>query len=373
MKQLIREMAALYARGQSFALATVVTRNGSAPRSAGAKMLVRADGSTAGTVGGGALEAQVEQLARQVLQTHQAVVQGYAFSGQDAASMDAICGGQVEVLVEWLDAGSPQEASVVKGLQAAVAGHRKAWLVTAFPLRYAAGTVGPGRESTTSHALVHPDGSVTGWLPEWVDQAQVIALATGGLGVGVTVAAPLQVPQWVEAGPGRLMVEPLDIAGTAFIFGAGHVSRSLAEFAKAVGFWTVVLDDRADYATPERFPTADERVVLESFSDSLSKIEVEPDSFIVIVTRGHLHDQTVLTQALKSRAAYIGMIGSRRKCGLIFDELRKEGFSEADIRRVHAPIGLSIEAETPEEIGISIVAEMIQVRNLLTTGGTLKS
>jgi xanthine dehydrogenase accessory factor len=369
MKQLIREMTALFASGQSFALATVVTRNGSAPRSAGAKMLVRADGSTAGTVGGGMLEAQVEQLARQVLQTHQAVVQGFAFSGRDAASMDAICGGHVEVLVEWLDAGSLQEVSVVKALQDAVAGHRKAWLVTALPLRYVTGTVVPGHETASSHALVHPDGSLTGRLPEWVDQAQVIALATGGPGVGVTVTAPLKVSQWVAVGPGRLMVEPLDIAGTVFIFGAGHVSRSLAEFTKAVGFWTVVLDDRAEYATPERFPTADERVVLESFSDSVSKIEVEPDSFIVIVTRGHLHDQTVLTQALKSRAGYIGMIGSRRKCGLIFEELRKEGFSEADIQRVHAPIGLPIEAETPEEIGISIVAELIQVRSLLTTGG----
>jgi xanthine dehydrogenase accessory factor len=359
MNQLIREMTALFASGQSFALATVVTRNGSAPRAAGAKMLVRGDGSTAGTVGGGVLEAQVEQLARQVLRSHQAVVQGFAFSGQDAASMDAICGGQVEVLVEWLDAGSPQEASVVKGLRDAVAGHRKAWLVTARP----------GGEPTTSHALVHPDGSVTGRLPEWVDQAAVVALATGGPSVGVTVGSPLKAPQWVEAGPGRLMVEPLDIAGTVFIFGAGHVSRSLAEFTKAVGFWTVVLDDRAEYASRPRFPTADELVVLESFSDSFGKIEVEPDSYIVIVTRGHLHDRIVLAQALKTRAGYIGMIGSRRKCGLIFDELRKEGFSEADIQRVHAPIGLPIQAETPEEIGISIVAEMIQVRNLLTTDG----
>jgi len=103
----------------------------------------------------------------------------------------------------------------------------------------------------------------------------------------------------------------------------------------------------------------------------LSKIEVEADSFIVIVTRGHLHDRTVLAQALKTRAGYIGMIGSRRKCGLIFDELRQEGFSEKDIHRVHAPIGLPIQAETPEEIGVSIVAEMIQVRRTLNEYGIL--
>ena len=92
------------------------------------------------------------------------------------------------------------------------------------------------------------------------------------------------------------------------------------------------------------------------------QITVDRDSFIVIVTRGHLHDRTVLAQALKTHAGYIGMIGSRRKCGLIFDDLRRTGFTDADIARVHAPIGLPIAAETPEEIGISIVAEMIQSR-----------
>jgi xanthine dehydrogenase accessory factor len=363
MKPLIKEMEALFAKGQSFVLATVVTRNGSAPRSAGAKMLVRPDGSTAGTVGGGKLEAQVEQLARQALQTHQVGVEQFSFSGQDAASMDAICGGQVEVLVEWMDASSPSESLVIKGLQDAVAGRRQAWMVTVLP-----GSP-PSSFSTpaTSHALLHPDGSITGRLPEWVDQAALVTLATGG-GQGVTTGSPLKIPQWLETDAGHVLVEPLDIAGTVFIYGAGHVSRSLAEFTRAVGFWTVVLDDRAEYASLARFPTADEIVVLESFSDSFANVEVEPDSFIVIVTRGHLHDLTVLAQALKTRAGYIGMIGSRRKCGLIFDELRKEGFSEDDIRRVHAPIGLPIQAETPEEIGISIVAEMIQVRSQLTTG-----
>lgn len=159
MKPIINALVAQFEQGQSVALATVVTRRGSAPRSAGAKMLVRPDGSTAGTVGGGALEAQVEQLARQVLVSHQALVQGFAFSGQDAASMDAICGGQVEVLVEWLDAGDPQAALVVQGLQAAVAAHRQAWLVTALP----------GDKPVSSHALVHHDGSVTGRLPGWVN------------------------------------------------------------------------------------------------------------------------------------------------------------------------------------------------------------
>ncbi len=338
MKQLIREMAELCRRGESFALATVVTRNGSAPRSAGAKMLVRSDGATAGTVGGGALEADVTRLAGQVLQTRQAVVESFRFSGEDAASMDAICGGQVQVLVEWLDASDQKLAQVIAELNQAVQAHRKAWLVTGLPS-------GGGWEP--QHALVHPGGAVTGQLPPGLDAGAI---------------AGQRQPALVETGEGQYLVEPLDIAGTAYIFGAGHVSRSLAEFTKAVGFWTVVLDDRAEYANAARFPGADELVVIDSFSDAVSRIQVDGDSFIVIVTRGHLHDQTVLAQALKTCAGYIGMIGSRRKCSLIFQALLKAGFAQADLGRVHAPIGLAIDAETPEEIGISIVAEMIKVR-----------
>src|SRR5512135_2445387 len=133
MKQLIHEMADLCGRGESFALATVVTRNGSAPRSAGAKMLVRADGSTAGTVGGGNLEAEVTRLAGEVLRSRQAALEGFKFSGEDAASMDAICGGQVQVLVERLDAGDQELLEVVRELHAAVKNHRKAWLATGLP------------------------------------------------------------------------------------------------------------------------------------------------------------------------------------------------------------------------------------------------
>ncbi len=337
MKQLIQEMADLCRRGESFALATVITRNGSAPRSAGAKMLVRADGSTAGTVGGGMLEADVTRLAVQVIQRRQAVVQSFAFSGADAASMDAICGGQVQVLVEWLDGSDEKLAAVVGELSQAVREHRKAWLATGLPYQ----------GCSPRHALVDAGGGLTGALPA---------------GLAVEEITHMRLPALVETGEGTFLVEPLEIAGTAYIFGAGHVSRSLAEFTRAVGFWTVVLDDRAEYASADRFPGADKLVVLDLFEDSLCRLQIDGDSFIVIVTRGHLKDQVVLAQALKTGAGYIGMIGSRRKCALIFQALLKEGFTQEDLRRVHAPIGLPIDAETPEEIGISIVAEMIQVR-----------
>jgi xanthine dehydrogenase accessory factor len=342
MNQIINEMVDLCDRGESFVLATVITRNGSAPRSAGAKMLVRADGSTAGTVGGGILEAQVERLAAEVMNHHRTTVRGFQFSGQDAATMDAICGGEVEVLVQWVDTNDSNVTAIIQYLQVAITSHRKAWLVTVLPTA----------NTTSSWSLVHADSKITGSLPP---------------GLSLEMILQIRHPDLVEFEGQQAMVEPINIiAGTAFIFGAGHVSHSLAEFTEAVGFWTVVLDDRSEYANRLRFPKADEVIVLDSFSNALGKIEIDCDSFIVIVTRGHQNDLTVLAQVLKTKAGYIGMIGSRRKCEMIFKELCLSGYSEGDIMRVHAPIGLPIEAETPEEIGISIAAEMIQARAKLS-------
>lgn len=139
-------------------------------------------------------------------------------------------------------------------------------------------------------------------------------------------------------------------AETVFLFGAGHVVQPFARLAAFVGFRVRVVDDRSELANAERF------------DDALQATPIDRHAFIVIVTRGHLHDQKVLMQALCTEGGYIGMIGSRRKCEHIFNTLLKQGFIAADLKRVHAPIGLAIEAETPEEIALSIVAEMVKVR-----------
>jgi len=147
-----------------------------------------------------------------------------------------------------------------------------------------------------------------------------------------------------------------------YLFGAGHVSRPVAELAAMVDFRTIVLDDREEFANNERFPKADQIVVLPSYDDVFAGLEIGGDSYLVIVTRGHLHDKTVLEQSLRTDAGYVGMIGSRRKQRLVYDELLGKGFCEDDLNRVHNPIGLDIAAETPEEIAVSIVAELIAAR-----------
>ena len=159
----------------------------------------------------------------------------------------------------------------------------------------------------------------------------------------------------------RFLVEPLRNSGTVYIFGAGHVSQKIAPLSETVGFKTVVLDDRAEYANHERFPSSSEIILLESL-DRLPELAIDEDGYIVIVTRGHLHDRTILSAALKTKAGYIGMIGSRRKRDKIFEVLAGEGFGKQDFDRVYSPIGTDIGAETPEELAVSIVGELIKVR-----------
>ena len=158
-----------------------------------------------------------------------------------------------------------------------------------------------------------------------------------------------------------VFVEPVVSDPVLYIFGAGHVSRQTVPCACRVGFQVVVIDDRPDFADTVHFPDARDVYHL-PFEGVMDRLPVHGLSYLVIVTRGHMHDKNVLAQALKTKAAYIGMIGSTRKRDIIYKKLLEEGFTQKDLSRVHSPIGLDIGAETPEEIAISIVAELIKVR-----------
>jgi xanthine dehydrogenase accessory factor len=161
---------------------------------------------------------------------------------------------------------------------------------------------------------------------------------------------------------GTTYVQPVDVRSTAYIFGAGHCGASLAPLLHSVGFYTVVIDDRADFANVTRLPLADHIMVPQSFDGVVRQLPIDENSYVVIVTRGHMHDRSVLQQCLATPAAYIGMIGSKRKVAETFRALQESGISPEAIARVHAPIGLAIGAETPEEIAVSIAAQLIQVR-----------
>lgn len=166
----------------------------------------------------------------------------------------------------------------------------------------------------------------------------------------------------VCGGKAQVYIEPIVPMSTLYIFGGGHISYHLARLGKMTGFRVVVIDDRKKYANAGRFPDVDETIA-DDYPRVFPQLVMDDLSYVVIVTRGHAHDLTILEWAVETDARYIGMIGSRNKIRNNFDNLMEKGVSEEKLGRVHAPIGLAIHAETPEEIAVSIMAEIIQVRN----------
>ena len=342
--KIFKDILELSRSGEPFVLATVVTCMGSAPRHAGSRMIVRRDGTIMGTIGGGALEGRVIATAPQVFESGKPLLREFVLSAKDASQLGMICGGALEVLMHRLDPGDVVQTLLYETLDATVNARKRVWLLTRLP---DAGS----DEERLEQVVVNADGSVEAGEGFGSENLRELLRHRGG-GRGA----------FADSLGRRCVVEDLCDEGTVFIFGAGHVGRALAQVNGFVGFKTVVLDDRKEFADRDRFPSAEEVIVLSSFPDAFENLTIDEDSYIVIVTRGHLHDKTVLKQALGTRAGYIGMIGSRKKRDATFDALLGEGFSREDLARVHAPIGLPIGAETPEEIAVCILGELIQVR-----------
>ncbi len=345
MSRIVNTVCNLLEQGEDIVLATILSHEGSTPRTAGTKMIVRSDGDTVSTIGGGLVEAEVIKAASEVFNTKEAQIKPFDLTGRDIERMDLVCGGQLEILVEFVGADSAS-LEVFRGLARALKEGRKCYLAADL------GSV-TDKRSTVKRSLILENWTTSGDMtcpPELIEN---LARWTG----------KERYPVLLTVSGRNYMVEPSFVPGTVYLFGAGHVSQQVAPLARLVDFRTVVLDDRSEFANTERFPTADDVRVLSSFRDCLSDLEIKEESYLVIVTRGHLHDKTVLEQALKTKARYIGMIGSRRKRDRVFSELEMQGFTTDDFKRVRSPIGTNIGAETPEEIGISIVGELIQARS----------
>jgi xanthine dehydrogenase accessory factor len=250
---IFEEIVRLRREGRRAALATIVHVNGSIPSFESSRMLVRDDGSIAGTIGGGCVEADVWAAAKDVIRAERPRKLTFHLNNDPSYDTGLICGGTLEIFVE-----------------------------------------------------------------------------------------------------------PVLPAPRLYIFGGGHVSLSLSRVAQQAGFEIAVVDDRESFANRERFPMAAE--IYTSFEDAFEKIQPNSSSYLVIVTRGHKDDMRVLKWAAGTEARYIGMIGSKRKVLAVYRVLEKEGISAESLARVHAPVGLDIGAQTPEEIAVSIVAELIGVR-----------
>jgi xanthine dehydrogenase accessory factor len=341
VREILDETLQLLESGQDFALVKLAAERGSTPRAAGAEMLVRRDGSIAGTIGGGLLELSMMKAAGEVLEERRSRVVVLGLAGTDTASEDEmICGGSAEILITYVPPGDPALLAVCRAVRAALGAQRRAWLFTILPAAEGA---------TVEYCLLGDDGVVVGAQP---CEPRVLRAAVGKIAVHGTTRLP----------DGRVvLVEPLEPAATVVICGGGHVGQALAPFALSAGFRVVVIDDREEFTDAQRFPGA--TVVLAPFTRALDRVGVAEHSYIVIVTRGHVHDMDVLGQALRTPARYVGLMASRGKRARIWSALKEDGFGEDDLLRVHSPIGLDIGAETPAELAVSIVAELIQVRS----------
>ncbi len=317
-------------RGRRGALATIIKKMGAAPREEGAKMFIGDDGAFFGTVGGGCVEAEVWQEAKNVAKKEQAKVLHYRMDGTLLEDEGMICGGNVDIFLE------PIYMSY-RNLYAAVRDLEKKGGNALIITRYA--------ENSFSKSLILEDGSVVGDDAGEISEEQFRSY--------LNERRPIIRDDTI--------IEPVVSTSLLYLFGAGHVSQYVSKIATMVDFNVVVVDDRGDFANRERFPEAHE-IIVEDFHKVFERISFFGNEYVAILTRGHKYDALVLEEVIKRPPRYIGMIGSKRKTRMIMDHLKKKGVDENILKSVHAPIGIDIQSETPQEIAVSIVAELIKAK-----------
>lgn len=330
--------------GHPVVLASIVDLQGSSPRHRGAKMVVGADKKSYGTIGGSLLEHTAIREAETVLVEQKSRFMDFDLTDDGADSTGMICGGKAVVLLDYIPA-SKENVKLFRCWHEAVSSGNDFFFLT--QVRDARGGI-----SASGHSLLFPDGQVLGHSSLPVSLLE--NLKAEPRNISVTTVVPV--------GDIRVVVDPIRNLKTLYCFGAGHVAVPTVHIAALVGFRVVVIDDRAEFASTERFPDAAQICVAEDFNRALEGLEIDRDSFIIIMTRGHQFDRMVLEQALKTEAFYIGMISSRRKRDSIYQALLAKRIQKKELERVHSPIGIDIESETPEEIAVSIVAQLIQER-----------
>lgn len=340
MKEFFEERFELLKNGESFVLASIFDSQGSAPRTTGARMIIRKDGSIFGTVGGGKIEALVIEQGKEVLETKTTILKEYKLQETDNKGIGMACGGDVSILIEYVAADNDTNIKLYKEVVKCFESGEKASIIRTF--------LKDGKQMN----YLYKSGEI-------IFNSNVIEKENAEKYADAVRHRDLLL---ISEENSTTLIEPICNLGRLYILGAGHVSQKLAEIAKKIDFMVTVVDDRPEFANKERFPDADELVIPESFEGCIEKLPIDNDSYIVIVTRGHMFDLTCLKQSLRTDAYYIGMIGSRRKRNIVYEALKQEGFTVEDFNKVHNPIGLEIGAETPEEIAVSIAAELIKIR-----------
>ena len=349
MELLTKQILECLKQGQPFAVATIMADRGSTPRTSGSKMIMLKDRTIYGTVGGGLVEARVMDACLNLLMQNRSRIIDLILNREVSDGLDMVCGGSLSVLIETFVPG-PELISLFNALLELEKKGERAFLVSKIE--------GDSKSDFTTRKWLIPAKSATAANIDSMTHAVPKALLDA-----------IQENQFPGSSPGiynhgleEYIIEPIHMRDKIFIFGAGHVGFQLARMAHITDFQTIVIDDREEFANRQRFPHADDVHVVDHFDHAFDNLAIDGKSYIVILTRGHLYDQIVLEAALKTDAAYIGMIGSRTKRDKIYANLEKKGISKETLSSIHSPIGLNINSETPAEIAVSIIGEIIQVR-----------
>ena len=302
-------------------------------------------GETIGTIGGGLVEAEMIKMANNMLPKDECQVFRFPLDGTEDDGKP-LCGGSIEFFIETFD---KRNLPLFKELSTTIKNGGMGALISIIsPKKQAQKIFLENAEQIDAANIDFP--------PDIVESIKKL------------VAKEQSSKTTLEDGR-EVFIETIAEQPMVFIFGAGHLSYYISQYAKSLNFRITVCDDRAEFANKERFPDAD-NIIVESFGSVFDKITINKNSYIVIVTKGHKHDEIVLEKAVRTDAKYIGMIGSKRKVLTIFKHLKERGVPQESLSKVHSPIGISIGAVTPEEIALSIVCELVKIRRLGDTPGS---
>lgn len=344
MDDLLKQLLAARAAGRGLAYCRLIETRGSTPQKAGAAMLVFADGSQAGTLGGGCVEAEVKRRALGVLAEGRPELLPFQLDNDYGWDDGLICGGRMLVLVRPI-----QPADDAQYFE-----------------RYLE-LIRSGRGCTEAVVFDAERSGLAAPICFLFDERGELVAGDLMAGRRVPPAISERLPVLAErprasaaAGIAYLPTLP---RSRLLIVGGGHIGQAVGNLATDVDFDVWVLDDRAEYVAPARFPRA-QRLLHGPIGQTLRDLEITPDTYAIIVTRGHNHDEEALYHLIDRQARYVGLIGSRRKIKLIFDDLEVAGVTREALERVYAPLGIDIGSQTVSEIAISILAELIAHRNL---------
>ena len=352
MQEVFHEALKRLEKGEPVVMATVVRTKGSTPQKPGAKLLVRQDGSGAGTLGGGCVEGDIWFAAKQLMDHGgSAEFREYELNEDLAADDGLVCGGTMFFLIDPVYEAR-EYMPIVQEIEDAYKGNGAVALATVIK------SGNDGCSKIGDKLFIRETGESEGSLGDPIvdDFAVEKALSLMVHGRNEYI---------VNENGSEYFIEAYTTPPQLVICGGGHVAKALANLAKPLEFRLFITDDREEFANYERFPEAD-IIVAEKPEDALGKLPLNANTFIVVATRGHRYDNSALLAAAKTPAKYVGLMGSKRKTILIYEDLLRSDLDVERIAEIRSPIGLDIKARTPEEIAVSIISEILMFR----LGGT---